>query len=174
MSRPRLPVETVSISIFSRLPSFIAEPLPNARSICASAASSAFCLSILPESNPVPTTLSCADITLVLSSIGAMPMWSSSSGGRAPPFEGFRVYALFRENKRGTLDYLEPLRERLGSSAKSTRKEEARPWQRNRRQRNQRRRSRQQRNRLRRRPRQRKLRPRKPWPRRLQRRRPRR
>ena len=37
-----IPVETVSISICSRLPSFIALPLPNARSICASAASNAF------------------------------------------------------------------------------------------------------------------------------------
>src|SRR6266498_387456 len=49
----------VSISIFSRLPSFIAEPLPNARSIWASAASSAFCRSIpefcnLGVSTPLP------------------------------------------------------------------------------------------------------------------------
>ena len=36
------PVEIASISIFSREPSFMAEPLPNARSICASAASNAF------------------------------------------------------------------------------------------------------------------------------------
>ena len=36
----------VSISIASREPSRIAEPLPKARSICASAASSAFCLSV--------------------------------------------------------------------------------------------------------------------------------
>src|SRR5687768_1382452 len=63
MSRPRLPVETVSISICSRLPSFIAEPLPNARSIWASAASSAFCRSMLMDSPPA-TTFSCAAIPL--------------------------------------------------------------------------------------------------------------
>ena len=60
MSSPRVPVEIVSISIFSRLPSFIAEPLPNARSICASAASSAFCRSMVGDSNPLPMTFSCA------------------------------------------------------------------------------------------------------------------
>jgi hypothetical protein len=41
MSRPSEPVETVSASITSRWPSFITEPLPNARSIWESAASSA-------------------------------------------------------------------------------------------------------------------------------------
>src|SRR4051812_42858278 len=55
MSRPREPVEMVSISTASREPSFIALPLPKARSICAKAASRAFCLSILSE---FPTTLS--------------------------------------------------------------------------------------------------------------------
>jgi hypothetical protein len=42
MSSPSEPVEIVSTCIVSFEPSFIAEPLPNARSICASAASSAF------------------------------------------------------------------------------------------------------------------------------------
>jgi hypothetical protein len=42
MSSPSEPVEIVSTCIVSFCPSFIAEPLPNARSICASAASSAF------------------------------------------------------------------------------------------------------------------------------------
>ena len=54
-----------------------------------------------------------------------MPMWPSSSGGRAPPREDLGVYPLFYENKKGTSDYLEPLRARLGSNAKSTRTEEA-------------------------------------------------
>ena len=46
MSRPSEPVETDSISTILPLsPSFITEPLPKARSICASAASSARCLS---------------------------------------------------------------------------------------------------------------------------------
>src|SRR3954463_6835134 len=53
MSRPSDPVEMVSISTASREPSFIALPLPKARSICARAASRAFCLSILSE---VPVT----------------------------------------------------------------------------------------------------------------------
>src|SRR5215217_3468798 len=49
MSSPSDPVEIVSISTFSREPSFIALPLPNARSICARAASRAFALSISAE-----------------------------------------------------------------------------------------------------------------------------
>src|SRR5438270_5229570 len=65
MSSPRLPVETVSISIFSRLPSRIAEPLPNARSICASAASSAFCRSMLGASIPLPMIFNCAAMSPV-------------------------------------------------------------------------------------------------------------
>src|SRR5689334_19044076 len=47
MSRPSEPVEIVSISMaFSFLPSFMIEPLPNARSIWVSAASRAFDLSM--------------------------------------------------------------------------------------------------------------------------------
>jgi hypothetical protein len=65
MSSPRLPVEIVSTSIFSRLPSFIAEPLPNARSIWASAASSAFCRSMLGESIVLPMTFNCAAMSPV-------------------------------------------------------------------------------------------------------------
>jgi hypothetical protein len=44
MSRPRLPVEIVSMSIFSLEPRRIALPLPNARSICANAASESLLL----------------------------------------------------------------------------------------------------------------------------------
>ena len=44
---PSEPDEIASTCIASRLPSFIAEPLPKARSICASAASRAFCRSML-------------------------------------------------------------------------------------------------------------------------------
>src|SRR3990167_2597853 len=47
MSNPRLPVEVASISITGLSePSFMIEPLPNCRSICASALSNAFALSI--------------------------------------------------------------------------------------------------------------------------------
>jgi hypothetical protein len=100
MSSPRLPVETVSISIFSRLPSFIAEPLPNARSICASAASSAFCRSMRGDSNPLAMTLSCAAMPFTPSSIGTMPILAKQSSGRAPPSEAIYVPALFSKNKR--------------------------------------------------------------------------
>src|SRR5438270_1362463 len=89
MSSPRLPLEIVSTSIFSRLPSFIAEPLPKARSICASAASRAFCRSIpelsnLPLSNVLPMTLSCAAMSPVSDQ-------ASIKSGRAPPVEN-RTY----------------------------------------------------------------------------------
>src|SRR5580658_2887763 len=48
MSRPSDPVDTTSTSITaSREPSFMIEPLPNARSIWPSAASNARCLSIV-------------------------------------------------------------------------------------------------------------------------------
>ena len=51
MSSPSEPVEMVSISIgFEPLPRRMIEPLPNARSIWESAASSAFDLSIAPPS----------------------------------------------------------------------------------------------------------------------------
>ena len=47
ISSPSEPVETVAISIaLSFLPSRMIEPLPNARSICETAASSAFVLSM--------------------------------------------------------------------------------------------------------------------------------
>src|SRR6476661_5453952 len=111
MSRPRLPVEIVSTSIFSRLPSRIAEPLPNARSIWASAASSAFCRSMpdcctLGESNPLPMTFNCAAM-FPLSPIKSNQKLSMRAadppvaGGRAPPMTVF-VSDLFMENKRGT------------------------------------------------------------------------
>src|SRR5271169_5373209 len=51
MSRPSEPLEMVSISTgLPPLPSRMIEPLPKARSICDSAASSAFVLSIAPPS----------------------------------------------------------------------------------------------------------------------------
>src|SRR5947209_1761221 len=105
MSRPRLPVETVSISILSRLPSFIAEPLPNARSIWASAASSAFCRSVpefctLGASTPLPMTFNCAAM-FPLSPCQCKRSLALQIGGRAPP-EGRCVPYSFRENNRGT------------------------------------------------------------------------
>src|SRR3984893_6088598 len=52
MSRPSEPVEMTSLSVAaSREPSFMIEPLPNARSIWPRAASRAFCLSIVSLSN---------------------------------------------------------------------------------------------------------------------------
>src|ERR1700722_4528020 len=52
MSRPSEPVEITSLSVAaSREPSFMIEPLPNARSIWPSAASRAFCLSTVSLSN---------------------------------------------------------------------------------------------------------------------------
>src|SRR5687768_8686684 len=61
MSSPSDPVEIASTCIASFDPSFIAEPLPKARSICASAASRAFCLSIFPALSD-STIFSCAAI----------------------------------------------------------------------------------------------------------------
>ena len=63
MSRPSEPVEIDSISSASRWPSFMIEPLPKARSICASAASSALFLFSMPSFS---TTFSIADIGSLL------------------------------------------------------------------------------------------------------------
>src|SRR5207253_6620500 len=115
MSSPRLPVETVSISIFSRLPSFIAEPLPNARSIWASAASSAFCRS-MPEccnlglSTSLPMTLSCAAMFPV-SFVNASGH-SAYAGGRAPP-SGRSMYTLCSVRTRGERKVLVWLRHEI-------------------------------------------------------------
>src|SRR3954469_16004442 len=100
MSSPRLPVEVVSISIFSRLPSFIAEPLPNARSICASAASSAFCRSMLGDSILLPMIFNCAAMFPCLPH-QCKRSFRLLAGGRAPPVGRFVSY-LFDENNRGT------------------------------------------------------------------------
>ena len=67
ISSPRLPVEITSTFIVSLEPSFIAEPLPKARSICASAASSAFWRSVLferEEAMPESITFRFAAISL--------------------------------------------------------------------------------------------------------------
>ena len=95
MSSPRLPVEIVSISIFSRLPSFIAEPLPNARSICASAASSAFCRSIAGSFQSAADYLELrCHVPDLLRQCERHPLWRPSPAGDI-------VYPhLFRENNR--------------------------------------------------------------------------
>src|SRR5579863_2441362 len=77
-SSPSEPVETDSISTTLPLsPSFITEPLPKARSICASAASSARCLS----ESPCPTSLKAALLIVddpLLSHDSANPIGASA------------------------------------------------------------------------------------------------
>src|SRR5579863_10082940 len=84
MSRPSEPVETVSISIdLSFLPSRMIEPLPKLRSICDSAASRAFDLSM-----DGPSTRRSAALISVLLMAGirgvrkrrALPHWLASNG----------------------------------------------------------------------------------------------
>src|SRR3954453_18895079 len=97
MSSPRLPAEIASTSIVSRLPSFIAEPLPNARSIWASAASSARALSPAALSSafeiaPTPST------TFRLAAIVALP------SGRFTPLQGdFRTTDVLKEQEANEL-----------------------------------------------------------------------
>ena len=82
MSRPRQPVETASVARpRSRLPSFITEPLPNARSIWLSAASSA---RLRSEFCSLPTTrkAACAMTTLLgYSTAPADPQANPAAGG---------------------------------------------------------------------------------------------
>ena len=79
MSRPSEPVETLSISFtMPALPSFITEPLPKARSICAIAASRARCLS--PSSLPTNFNAACEAIAFV--SLAMIPVIKL---GRDPP-----------------------------------------------------------------------------------------
>src|SRR5579859_558254 len=76
MSRPSEPVETTSISSAASFePSFMIEPLPNARSICPRAASNAFCLSISALSNRRRTV---CDIARSPYSIGLSAMQRAS------------------------------------------------------------------------------------------------
>ena len=56
--------------------------------------SSAFCLSILPQPKPIPTTLSCAAMALVPSSIGVAPIWLPSMRGAEPRLVEEPVYML--------------------------------------------------------------------------------
>ena len=111
MSSPRLPVEIVSISILSRLPSFIAEPLPNARSIWASAASSAFCRSMPEFSNvrasiELPMIFNCAAMFPVspIKSNPKLPTQADNppSSAAEPRLRKCVVSYLFLENNRGT------------------------------------------------------------------------
>jgi len=64
MSSPSEPVEIDSTCMVSFEPNFITEPLPNARSICASAASSAFCLSVPFTDFPDSTSDNCPAMTV--------------------------------------------------------------------------------------------------------------
>ncbi|MNN36153.1 hypothetical protein D3C81_1500370 [compost metagenome] len=72
MSSPSEPVETLSISFTKPpLPSFITEPLPKARSICAIAASRARCFS--PSSLPTSFNAACA---IGFLSLAMIPFWA--------------------------------------------------------------------------------------------------
>src|SRR5689334_15922922 len=75
MSRPSEPVEIASISRASRWPSFMIEPLPNARSICASAASRALFLLSMPSFS---TSFSDADIGCLLY-LSHARLWSGNA-----------------------------------------------------------------------------------------------
>src|SRR6185312_15675444 len=83
MSRPRLPVETASVARpKSRLPSFITEPLPKARSIWLSAASRA---RLRSEFCSLPTTRKAAcdmENPFRYSTAPADPQANPAAGGR--------------------------------------------------------------------------------------------
>src|ERR1043165_2756364 len=95
MSRPSEPVETVSISIdLSFLPSFMIEPLPNARSIWVSAASRAFDLSM----ELLSTTRSAAGLMITLHMAKDSGADKQAHLGRLPPLESTEdrsVHSLF-------------------------------------------------------------------------------
>src|SRR3546814_791108 len=93
MSSPSEPVETASTCIASFEPNFITEPLPKARSICAKAASSAFCLSVPFTDFPDSTSDNCPAMTV------PFLLRATVDASQRPDH---RVRHLFSWNKRGT------------------------------------------------------------------------